>query len=126
MSNRGSPIVGLRTATHAFDIKSSPTYRRYSWNSKEWDGGFGRQVLGETWITHHGKHKVQSTRAVFAAGQASHPVLRGIQRRRDLGANRCLRGPAAAARGDAPLVLGQVLEGMKPTDAPAGGAATIR
>ncbi|MGA3044010.1 MAG: hypothetical protein ABSF54_24820, partial [Bryobacteraceae bacterium] len=43
----GRPVVGLRTSTHAFDLKSSPTYRRYSWNSKEWDGGFGRQVLGE-------------------------------------------------------------------------------
>ena len=74
----GKPIVAMRTATHAFDIKSSPTYRQWSWNSKEWDGGFGRQVLGETWIAHHGKHKVQSTRAVFAAGHAGHPVLRGI------------------------------------------------
>ena len=51
----GRPIVGLRTATHAFELKTSPTYRRYSWNSKEWDGGFGRQVLGETWINHHGR-----------------------------------------------------------------------
>ena len=29
----GRPIVALRTATHAFDLKTSPTYRRYSWNS---------------------------------------------------------------------------------------------
>src|SRR4051812_44030129 len=36
----GRPIVGIRTATHAFDLKGSPTYSRYSWNSKEWDGGF--------------------------------------------------------------------------------------
>src|SRR5262249_44122671 len=43
----GRPIVGLRTATHAFEMKTSPTYQRWAWNSKEWDGGFGRQVLGE-------------------------------------------------------------------------------
>src|SRR6476646_5902966 len=43
----GRPIAALRTATHAFDLKSSKTYQRYSWNSKEWDGGFGRQILGE-------------------------------------------------------------------------------
>ncbi|HWR52467.1 MAG TPA: hypothetical protein VN428_15250, partial [Bryobacteraceae bacterium] len=52
----GKPIIAMRTATHAFDIKTSQTYRRWGWNSKEWDGGFGRQVLGETWINHHGKH----------------------------------------------------------------------
>src|SRR5690242_8083721 len=75
----GRPIVAMRTATHAFDLKTSPTYRRYSWNSKEWDGGFGRQILGETWIAHHGKHAIQSTRGVFAPGQSGHPILRGIR-----------------------------------------------
>src|SRR5262249_41479105 len=33
----GKPIVALRTSTHGFDLKGSPTYRRWSWNSKEWD-----------------------------------------------------------------------------------------
>src|SRR5215471_10663547 len=74
----GRPIVGIRTATHAFDLKTSPTYRRYSWNSKEWDGGFGRQVLGETWISHHGRHSVQATRALTAPGQERSPILRGV------------------------------------------------
>src|SRR5262249_40532219 len=50
----GRPIIGLRTATHAFNLGSDKTYSRYSWRSKEWDGGFGRQVLGETWVNHHG------------------------------------------------------------------------
>ncbi len=39
----GRPIIGMRTATHAFNLKSSKTYAKYSWNSKAWDGGFGRQ-----------------------------------------------------------------------------------
>src|SRR5205809_463192 len=76
---KGKPIVALRTATHAFDLKSSPTYRRYTWNSREWDGGFGRQVLGETWIAHHGRHAVQSTRGITAPGQEQNPILRGIR-----------------------------------------------
>src|SRR5579871_5628861 len=29
----GKPIVGMRTATHAFNIRKSPTYARYSYNS---------------------------------------------------------------------------------------------
>src|SRR5262249_7865811 len=49
----GRPIIGLRTATHAFDVAKGKTYARYSWQSDEWDGGFGRQALGETWIAHH-------------------------------------------------------------------------
>ena len=44
----GKPIIGLRTATHAFSIKAGKTYAKYSHNSREWPGGFGRQVLGET------------------------------------------------------------------------------
>ena len=35
----GRPIVGMRTATHAFNIKGGKKYARYSWTSKEWDGG---------------------------------------------------------------------------------------
>src|SRR5450631_4013359 len=50
----GRPIIGLRTSTHAFNFKKSMTYAKYTWTSKEWDGGFGRQVLGETWVNHHG------------------------------------------------------------------------
>jgi hypothetical protein len=46
----GRPIVAIRTATHAFRL-SSPTYAKYTWDSKEpgWQGGFGGRVLGETW-----------------------------------------------------------------------------
>src|SRR6202034_2195904 len=31
----GKPIVGIRTATHAFELKSSPTYAKYNWNSPD-------------------------------------------------------------------------------------------
>src|SRR5262245_1078899 len=75
----GRPILGLRTATHAFDLKTSKTYGKYGWQSKDWDGGFGRQVLGETWINHHGQHGSQSTRGILAPGAGEHPILRGIR-----------------------------------------------
>src|SRR5262249_35853291 len=51
-ADSGRPIIGLRTATHPFSIKDGKTYAKYSWQSKEWPGGFGRQVLGETWVNH--------------------------------------------------------------------------
>ncbi len=52
----GKPVVALRTSTHAFNYakhKDSP-YARYSYNSKDPAGGFGREVLGETWVNHYG------------------------------------------------------------------------
>jgi type 1 glutamine amidotransferase len=118
----GRPIVALRTATHAFELKTSTTYARYSWNSKEWDGGFGRQILGETWIAHHGKHAVQSTRGVFAPGAEGHPILRGI-RSGEIWVPTDVYKVTVPLPGDArPVVLGEVLSGMKPEDAPAEGA----
>lgn len=117
----GKPIVALRTATHAFELKSSPTYRRWSWNSKEWDGGFGRQVLGETWIAHHGKHKIQSTRALVASGAAGNPILHGIASSDIWVPTDVYKVRLPLADGIEPLLLGQVLEGMKPGDAPVAG-----
>ncbi len=118
----GRPIVALRTATHAFDLKSSKTYQRYSWNSKEWDGGFGRQVLGETWIDHHGVHGKQSTRGIVIRGQEGHPILRGIHSG-DIWVPTDVYKVRLPLPGDSqPLILGQVLQGMQPSDPPVAGA----
>ncbi len=117
----GRPVVALRTATHAFDLKTSPTYRRYSWNSKEWDGGFGRQVLGETWVSHHGRHGVQSTRGIIAQGREKHPILRGIRSGAIWVPTDVYKVRLPLPKGAEPLVLGEVLEGMNPSDAPVAG-----
>ncbi len=117
----GRPVVALRTATHAFDLKTSPTHRRYSWNSKEWDGGFGRQVLGETWIAHHGRHAVQSTRGIVVKGQESNPILRGIRSGEIWVPTDVYKVRLPLADGTQPLVLGEVLEGMNSSDTPVAG-----
>src|SRR5205085_6811680 len=84
----GKPVIGLRTATHAFSIRSpkdgaEKAFAHYSWDykgdKKEWSQGFGRLVLGETWISHHGQHMRQSTRGTFAPGAADSPLLNGIK-----------------------------------------------
>lgn len=77
----GKPVIGLRTATHAFSgIKGA--YERYNWNYKgdlkDWGQGFGRLVLGETWISHHGNHMNESTRALVAEGAKGESILSGI------------------------------------------------
>lgn len=117
----GRPIIGLRTATHAFNIPAGQPFAKYSWVSKEWEGGFGRQVLGETWISHHGQHGKQSTRGLLAKGMAEHPILRGL-RDGDIWGPTDVYGVRLPLPGDSkPLVLGQVLEGMKPDDKPVEG-----
>jgi hypothetical protein len=117
----GRPVVAMRTATHAFDLKSSTTYQRYTWNSKEWDGGFGRQVLGETWIAHHGRHGVQSTRGIFVKGQENHPILRGIESGAIWVPSDVYKVRIPLPDGSQPIVLGAVLEGMNASDAPVSG-----
>src|SRR5947199_1456766 len=119
--NAGKPIFGLRTATHAVSIsrdKQSP-YAKWDANSKQWPGGFGRQVLGETWVSHHGNHGSQSTRGVVAKGAEGHPVLRGIKDG-DVWGPTDVYGVRLPLHGDSkPLLLGEVLRGMKPADGPA-------
>ena len=117
----GKPVIGIRTATHPFNSKTSKTYERWNWNNKDFDGGFGRQVLGETWVAHHGKHKVQSTRARFAPGQETHPILRGI-RDGEIWSPTDVYTVKTPLPGDSvPLLLGEVLEGMQPTDKAVAG-----
>jgi hypothetical protein len=114
----GKPMIGLRTATHAFDPAPGSTYARWGWKSKEWDGGFGRQVLGETWVSHHGKHGKQSTRGIIAKGQEQHPILRGL-RYGDVWGPTDVYGVRLPLPGDSkPLVLGEVVDGMNSTDPP--------
>lgn len=83
--NSGKPIIGLRTSTHAFNYTenlNSP-YAKYHWQGKEkgWESGFGARVLGETWVSHHGHHGEEGTRAlVDGVDQINdHPVLRGVK-----------------------------------------------
>jgi hypothetical protein len=72
----GVPIVALRTSTHAFN--GFPAGSRWeSWNYDR-NGGFGKRVLGETWLTHWGRHKVEATRGQVEPTQKAHPVLRGV------------------------------------------------
>lgn len=117
----GRPIVGMRTATHAFNLSSDSKFAKWTWTSKDWSGGFGRQVLGETWVAHHGGHGSESTRGIVAPGQESHPILRGIKSG-DVWGPTDVYTVANPLPGDSePLLLGQVVKGMKFDDPPLEG-----
>ena len=117
----GRPIIGFRTATHCFKLDGE-TYAPFTWNSQTWDGGFGRQVLGETWVSHHGKHGKQSTRGLIAPGMENHPILRGVAPDSMWGPTDVYGVKLPLPRDSRPLVLGQVLDGMTPDSPPAAGA----
>lgn len=116
----GKPIVALRTATHAFNDSGSldSPYAKYAYQSEVpgWDGGFGRQVLGETWIDHHGNHGTEGTRGLIDGimERRDHPILRGVADiwvPTDVYGTRELEGDVDV------LVWGQPTAGMTP-DAP--------
>ena len=115
--NAGKPIIALRTSTHAFSYdknKTSP-YVKYHWGSKEWPGGFGQQVLGDTWISHHGNHGKESTRAVFNPEFIKHPILTGVT---DVWGPTDVYGIIHLPADAKILARGAILTGMKPTDSP--------
>ena len=123
-TDAGNPVMGLRTATHAFNYTRNPDspYAKYSVKSEEFLGGYGRQVFGETWISHHGRHGKESTRGLINEEMMGHPIVKGIKD---------IWGPTdvyaiTEPMGDVQvLVDGQVLVGMKPTDKPKPDTLTM-
>jgi uncharacterized protein len=69
----GKPLVGFRTATHAF--KYDAKHQNAEWNDK-----FGREVWGQKWITHHGHEKGEYLTAVEPAPAegAEKSILQGV------------------------------------------------
>jgi len=78
----GKPVIGLRTATHAFHYAKNPgdPYAKYDFQSTVpgWEQGFGKLVLGETWVDHHGDHGKEGTRGVNNEAAVADPLLNGV------------------------------------------------
>ncbi|MEM7573713.1 MAG: ThuA domain-containing protein [Bacteroidota bacterium] len=70
----GRPMVGFRTATHAFYYEDST---RQFWND-EWP----TQVFGQQWITHHGHFEdgqAPLTQVSLLEGAEEHSILHGLE-----------------------------------------------
>ena len=116
---RGVPIIALRTSTHAFDFPGEHPYKKWTWNNGEgdWKGGFGKQVLGETWVAHHGNHKQEGCRGVIVEANTGNEILNGVT---DLFADSDVY--TATVPPDATvLVLGEVTDSLKPDSKPVAG-----
>ncbi|MGV8878689.1 MAG: PVC-type heme-binding CxxCH protein [Sphingobacteriaceae bacterium] len=114
---RGGPVMGFRTATHAFSIKSTAKWGHYSWDYngplKEWKNGFGKRVLGETWVDHYGTNHKQASKLIVENDQKLHPIMRGVK-------NIWAQSGGYVANPDNSTILakGQVLNGMTPDAEP--------
>ncbi|MHC4878425.1 MAG: hypothetical protein ACYTGL_18415 [Planctomycetota bacterium] len=116
--NAGKPVLGIRNATHAFRyVKNKASkYASWDWHSTTWPGGFGQQILGDTWVRHYGKFQKEATLAYTTPEHRQHPVMQGVGDtifvRTDV--NSVLRLKPA----DQVLLRGQVLSGPDPDDPP--------
>jgi hypothetical protein len=110
-------VIGFRTATHAFQIKRPDAkFLKFDWQNKgEFPGGFGRQILGETWVSHYGTNHKMSSRLILEPAQAGHPILRGVK---DVWVQSGGYTADPLPPSDV-LARGQILNGMTPDSPPA-------
>ena len=115
----GRPIIGIRNATHPFRYakrKDSP-YAKYDSTSKDPQGGWGRLVLGETWVSHYAKNLVESTRCDVVPAAKEHPIFRGVSGSFWIPDD--VYGVSDLLSGDStPVLLGQPLLGWTADDKP--------
>ncbi len=112
----GKPVVGLRTSTHAFNIPKDRKFAKFSWNNGDasYKQGFGKQVLGETWVNHHGAHGKEGTRGKITEAGAKSPILKGIKDGEIFGTTDVYTVNLPLSGDSMPLVLGEVTETLKP------------
>ncbi|MDV6028728.1 MAG: ThuA domain-containing protein [Phycisphaera sp. RhM] len=105
--NDGKPLIGIRTATHAFNGKGS-------FGGEVTYGNFGRKILGEQWVNHHGQHKRQGARAVITDQASGHPILNSVS---DIFVPSDVYGVTHLTDQDTILLRGAVTESLDPKSA---------
>lgn len=104
--NAGKPVIGFRTATHAFNgagtFGDGISY-----------GAFGPLILGEGWVNHHGLHKKEGARGFIEEKNADHPILNSVA---DIFAPSDVYGirKVTEDRGDVILMRGAVTKTLAP------------
>lgn len=122
----GRPVIGIRNATHPFRYATRPDspYAKFDSASKDPAGGWGRMVLGETWVSHYGTNLVESTRCDVVNFAGSHPIFRGVSR--NFWVPDDVYGISEKLEGDSePVLLGQPLTGWSSDDPPVADKSPV-
>ena len=108
----GNPIISLRTGNHGFRAELP-----YKINGKQ--VRWGEDILGGSFMGHHGRWQSDSTRGTIVPEQKDHLILRGVS---DIWGNsdvyRTYKEGTTLPTNCTALVWGQPLMGRKPDDAP--------
>lgn len=108
----GKPIISIRTGNHGFH---APLPYKINGKSVRW----GEDVLGGTFLNHHGNWHADSTRGIIPPEQKSHPILIGVT---DIWGNsdvyRTYKEGTSLPPGCTALVWGQPLMGRNHDDPP--------
>ena len=108
--DRGGPVIGLRTSTHAFHgITGTHAKFNDDYQGDDFKYGFGEQILGEHWVGHYGENHKQSSKLILEKDQLQHPILRGVM---DVH-TQCGGYNAHPREGSITLARGQILDGMR-------------
>jgi len=114
--NAGKPLIGYRTSTHAFQGKEE----KFGEGEgeiifKDW----GRRIMGEQWVNHHGRHKGQGCRGVIEVGQEKHAILNSVK---DIFGPSDVYGVKHLTDQDTILLRGEVTKSLDPKS----GASTSK
>lgn len=108
----GKPILALRTANHGFR-----TPLPYAIDGRKVD--WGVDVLGGSFLNHHGRWQADSTRGILVEEQRNHPILAGVSDIwGDSDVYRTYKEGKSLPEGCSALVWGQPLLGRKRDDPP--------
>jgi arylsulfatase A-like enzyme len=108
----GKPMIALRTANHGFrgELPYTIDGKQVRW---------GEDVLGGTFLNHHGRWQADSTRGIIDKEQLQHPIVAGITDIwGDSDVYRTYPEGSSLPTDCVALVWGQPLQGRQPDDLP--------
>ena len=123
---RGGPTIGLRTSTHPFnDQKGKWAKLNFDYEGKDYLGGLGEQIYGNSWHAergqdHYGENHAKGACISPAVG-VTHPILRGLTPFHAYSGAYLSRPPA----GSTPLLDVQVLDTFEPSEKIQPGKETV-
>lgn len=98
----GKPLIGIRTASHAFALRAKETVKDPKFDV--WQN-FDPEVLGGHYSNHH--KKGPETSLTLAPGAEQHPILRGISPAKLTG-DRSLYKASPLEKSAVPLLIGAI------------------